>query len=394
MIAILIFLGKVHVEIFGGDMSIGGNPQKLVPFCLVTAGCAWLLTKRKWLIGSNPLSKYVLVFVAANVLTFLFSQDMYGSAKDVFRILMAVAFFDLVCQVYPGIRNAWDIGLALIVGYVFLIAISATEVLQGAWRISGPLRYPTILGGLLVMALPVLLARLLLMSTQLTRSLYLLLFVSGVLILLGTLSRGAYFGFVVSMVVLLAITREKRLLVLALAGILLVLPAVQQKVHNRMKASYRDTFELGDINRKNIWLGTFEILDDPRTWLVGVGKGDGFTNAFNDLEARFKPGQQVHRVAHPHNIFLYYLVTGGLIGLGSFLFLLYGLYSLFSILLKASPTRADRWTTGALAASIAGILAQNMVDCTLLYRSLPLLFWLIVAAAVAQAKQMDITRVI
>lgn len=393
VILFFVSLGRLEVEVFGREISMGGNPHKLVPICLVTAALAWFFTRRAWLIGSNPLSRFVLAYSVATCLSVLFALDRYGTAKDIFKILMCVAFFDLICQIFPTLESARSLAAALLLGYSVLVCVCALELLQGAWRISGPLRYPTILGGYLVMVLPLLLARLMYLRTQLSRSLCLLLFASGVLILLGTLSRGAYAGFLAGLLVLIVITREKRLVLMFFVGLLLVLPAVYGKVQSRVAASYKDVFVLGTVNRKNIWMATWDMLKDPKVALVGLGMGDSYSERFEQFSDEFHPGEPKERVAHPHNLFLYQWVSGGIIGLLAFLYLLAGIAQLVRFLVHMAVHDKDRWIVGALAASITGVLVQNLVDCTLWRRSLTMLFWTILSAVVIQARKSGVSRI-
>lgn len=393
VIVLFISLGKIEVEGFGLDFSIGGSPHKLVPLCLITALAASFITRRNWLVGPNPLTRYIVVFALALSWSLLNSIDRYGTAKDIFKILMAVAFFDLLCQLYGRLEDLKSLKVLMIAGYVAMLSACVFELLEGSWRVSGPLRYPTILGGYLVMVLPLLLARMFFLKTQLARSLFLLLFVAGVLALLGTLSRGAYAGFFVALVLLTFITREKRLLVLVLIGLILVLPIVYEKVQTRLIASYADVFVLGQINRKNIWLGTMEMLKDQRVLLSGLGMGDSYGEHFVTIGERYSPGEDIEVAAHPHNMILFALISGGLIGLAGFLYLLWGIMMLLRLIVKNAATRRDRWIAGALIASFAGIAVQNMVDCTVMRRSLTMLVWLLLAGAVIQARRLGIVKV-
>ncbi|MCX6763627.1 MAG: O-antigen ligase family protein [Candidatus Moranbacteria bacterium] len=118
-------------------------------------------------------------------------------------------------------------------------------------------------------------------------------------------------------------------------------------------------------SRTMIWKSAEKILSD--NWLWGIGPGN-FQNRYLEYQPYFPPYLE-WAVPHPHNLFLNFWLSGGLLALLGFLALLY------FWLKRIKKQKSDVFFFIALGIMLA-ILIQGLVDTTFFKNDLAIIFWL------------------
>jgi len=186
--------------------------------------------------------------------------------------------------------------------------------------------------------------------------------------ILFSLSRTAWFGMLVTMIVLSFFLIKKKIafslamVVLLIAGIMLYL--FNSIVHTRIDLVLSDvsSYSQGQANtnvgaRFLMWKAAFRMfLSNP---LFGVGTGD-YVLTMNRGIASGELPEFLHYFNQPHNMYLFALATNGLPGLAALLFVFYsGLRATFPVLL--SPGRNRLFAFLAVATAVH-YLAAGMTD--------------------------------
>ncbi len=123
-----------------------------------------------------------------------------------------------------------------------------------------------------------------------------------------------------------------------------------------------------DTIRLVIWEGALKLVRTHPIFGVGPGQFRSQLSLLHQGEPAY--WQFVHPYAlHPHNIFLSYWLSGGLLALVGFLLLL---GQLFRQAIQAKST----WLTLAAITAVSSVILQGLFDSTYLKNDLAMFFWL------------------
>ncbi len=242
-------------------------------------------------------------------------------------------------------------------------------------RIYSTLENPNVLGEYILLALPVAVA--LIWTSKKTFSKFVFAGISAVLAvaLILTFSRGCWLGFMASAAIFVTFTAGKiwGLALVALPIIPMILP---ESIINRF-TSIGDMGDSSTSYRVYIWLGTLLMLKD--FWISGVGLG---TEAFTQVYPFYSYNAIV--APHPHNLFLQVLTETGVLGIFTFLLLLFIFFKKliggFQYMGKGHPLSI---VIVAMGSAVAGFLLQGMFDnCFYNYRVFAI-FWSFLAIGIA-----------
>lgn len=239
---------------------------------------------------------------------------------------------------------------------------------------------PDNLGLLFDRSLPLWFALVLLPGLRLGRRL--LLWLAGIVLLaalLFTFSRGAWFAIAVAVVaILLALRRIPRLaMVVGLAVVVLLGLVGGGKIVHAINSGHSQTVQ----RRLEIWRSSLRMIRDHP--LVGVGP-DNFLRYYAPVHQAYAPckgkGYMEPAAAaepclsHPHDEFLDFWLSTGLLGLVSFLWLEVAFWrSSFQLLPKQD--RVGRvWLVGVMGAMLAALL-HGLVDNSYFLPDLAIFFW-------------------
>jgi O-antigen ligase len=138
------------------------------------------------------------------------------------------------------------------------------------------------------------------------------------------------------------------------------------------------TFSGADTLRLGIWKVALNLIAQHP--LVGIGPGQ-FLEAFQSTTVLDTNLYQtaLQYALHPHNIFLNFWLSGGVLAIGGFIWLLYQIY--YQPIVKSSTIQiAAKWAIGA-------ILIHGLFDSTYFKGDLALVFWLFAALIVVWEKE-------
>lgn len=252
--------------------------------------------------------------------------------------------------------------------------IDAEMFNESTARIYSTLGNPNVLGEYLIFAVVISLGMLYYMKKPVYKLASLgILGISGLCMLL-TQSRGAWLGLLLALGVF-ALMRDRRLLILAVAMVL-IMPAVLPETVITRFLSIGSLADSSTSYRVNIWLACLTML--KTVWLTGIGPGvDSFRYiyqeyAFNAVEA-----------PHSHNLYLQVIIDFGVVGL---ILLLAMLIIFFKYLLSTVRRSRDNFMktmAAALAAGMFGFLIQGFTDNVWYNNRIVAFFWLILAIAAA-----------
>lgn len=212
---------------------------------------------------------------------------------------------------------------------------------------------------------------------------FLALFVLLFLCLMLTVSRGAWFAFMASMLFMCIWIKALGVLFLMI-GLFIII--TQQFYDPYLKERLTKFFvlkEQSSVDRLMIW-GVAKNMFLSRPW-VGVGLG---TFMFNF--DRFLTKTYLYGIPYAHNCYLQMAAETGLIGLASFLIVL-ALFFYNGVKILNENKRNLSWyiLLGALA-SVLGYCVQMGVDTNFYSLDLGMLFWLLLGMGVAAMKLTDL----
>lgn len=259
-------------------------------------------------------------------------------------------------------------------------------------RVTSTFANPNVLGEFLIMTIPFMIA-VILLTTHIGKKTGMtgLLAVCGAC-LIFTWSRGAWLGFLFSIVCLLLLYWRQTLVVL-LFGIMaspLAILLVPDSVLNRF-TSIGNLSDSSTSFRVNIWKGSLQMLKDYFVWGIGTG-----VNTFQQIYPGYSLGG-IEKAAHSHNLYLEIMLELGLPGiLMLLLFLILFIQSFFTYLSHRTE-RDERDIKFIAAAGFCGILAvlvQGMTDHIWYNYRIFCIFWLITALVsvcrrVGEAERID-----
>ncbi|MGB9876866.1 MAG: O-antigen ligase family protein [bacterium] len=337
---------------------------------LLWIGISFLSTGYSFFFSSSlkGLAKF-LVYLTAY---FLFLSN-FDSREKKERAIFVVCLSSLIVSLYA----VWQeiIGVAPLALWEDIEAMGENIV-----RVYSTLKNPNLLGGYLIGVIPFCLS-LLIIRSDWRRPLLALSFVSSILALVWTYSRGAYIGFLFSMLVFLFLllrlawrkgkTPARLAIASALVLFLLVFSLgvmVSPTLKGRIKSVFSIWGHTSNLTRFIIWESSIRMFKD--NWLLGIGPGN---DTFRKVYA-FYMRPRFNSLAS-YNIFLQVAIENGIIGLLCFLSMLYVLFSKGLRRIAEEETADAILVVGAISSCIAPLF-HGLVD-TIWYRPQPqMLFWL------------------
>lgn len=367
LILVLIF-SPMHALI---ETEIPGHlPMDVSLISLILAAIAWLMDKvsasRKILhLSYTPLYLPLVSFLITAILTVFSAASITAWASE---SLKWIIIFLLIIYVLD-MRSAWEwllLGLVLagvanaVVGlYVFFGGSGAPHLLVAGkyFRAIGTFGQPNPFGGFMGLIAPLAImatysfGRRIIHSWQFQRRVVLRLWVgfcfylfSSLLVSCGVFiswSRGAWLGFVGSIVIILvAIPRKLREIALSLMLIVMVLVSVWQggylpdSITQRVESAAQELFTLNDVRAVDITQENYAIVERLAHWQAAINivqnypwAGVGFGN-YEIVYERYRLLNWIEPLGHAHNFYLNVFAETGIIGLISYCLVIFTLISM------------------------------------------------------------------
>jgi len=203
--------------------------------------------------------------------------------------------------------------------------------------------------------------------------------VAMLLALLFTKSLGAWLGFGVAAIFLLwyfvcqfkPIIRNSYFIIPATLFVVAVIFLINKLGIGRITDSF--------AARKEVWQVSWYLIKQHPIFGIGLGP---FPKIYTETipQVHFPPINWMQM--HPHNIFLAFWLNLGILGLISFIWILYLFFKKILFLL----TTDYRLQTIALATAMLVIIAHGLIDTTYWKNDLACLFWLVVALSAALSR--------
>ncbi|MCG8499146.1 MAG: O-antigen ligase family protein [Firmicutes bacterium] len=393
-----VFLVVAFTPFSPGTMPLVG----LVLLCALSLGIR-LLTDSKFNLTYSPLDTFILLFTGAVIYGSVTSFAFQNSTKIALVYVAFILFYILLVNTIKTKRQLYGLVVllvlsALLVGlygiYQYYFGVPTTQ----SWideemfedlkvRVYATWENPNVLGEYLVILIPIALALFWTAKKWIYRLIYGGITAVLLLCMLFTLSRGSWLGLILALGIF-AVLRDRRLVVLGVIGIL-ILPFV-------LPASFIDRFSsIGNLQdtstnyRVSIWIGSLKIIGDY--WPSGIGLG---AEAFSKIYPRYALAGAAFAL-HAHNFYLQILVETGVVGLLSFLLVIFIFYK--NVLASYWKTKDYFLSTFmvALSAGMAGYLLNGLFDNIWYNYRMVLFFWTMIALgmiAVRLANAGDTTK--
>jgi len=366
-----------------------------------------LIKREEWNPKLDLFSLLFLIWIGISLLSTGLSPFLIPSLKGFAKFLVYLTAYFLFLSNFDTKERKEKA--------VFVVSLSALIVsLYGVWqeiigvaplalwedieamgenvvRVYSTLKNPNLLGGYLIGVIPLCLS-LLIMRRDWRRPLLALSFVSSLLALLWTYSRGAYIGFFASILVLFLLLlrlawqkgKTKARLAIALFLVLFVLLSsltviASPTLKGRIKTIFSIWGHTSNVTRFTIWKSSLQMFKD--NWLIGIGPGN---DTFRRVYA-FYMRPRFNSLAS-YNIFLQVAIENGILGLIVFLSMLYVLFSRGIKRISEEDTSTAILIIGAISACVAPLF-HGLVD-TIWYRPQPqMLFWLAASLIVGKPRE-------
>lgn len=188
--------------------------------------------------------------------------------------------------------------------------------------------------------------------------------------MLLTYSRGGWLGLAVAISAFAILKDRRSIVVLIMLGAvgLMILP---ENIMMRLM-SITNLQDSSTSHRLAVWLNSIRIIKDH--WLAGVGTGSG---AFLLTYISYLVDKGDY-APHAHNIYLQIWGELGIVGLVTFMWLLFKMWQSGLRILCSSRSYYHNLAAGLLG-SLAGFMAHSLVEYGLWYYKLAVMFWLLVA---------------
>jgi len=363
MLAVLLIL--IYVRPFISSLAF--SHINLI-YSVLFAGflAVWITFKGVNLRQIWPLRYPLLLFVLALVISSIFSSNISASVKELYKYAASILLLCIVASLSNKAKNrvilcialsGFAISLIAIYQYLFGFGHLANYVAQKniadpfisdyiiRRRPFAPFVTPNALAGYLAMILP--------LGLMQKNKPWLIIPLS--LALLLTKSLGALFSVSLGLILYFCLQgklRKKGIFVicgiLMITGLVLIFRASAQKLHTQPIFSA--------IMRLNYWRDTLSIIK-LQPW-TGVGPGN-----FNLAQSRYA-----------HNSYLQLWAETGMLGLISFLWLIFAVFKSRFKLLKDS---GHKKIPACLITACAIFLLHNLVDFTFFLPEVSLIWWVI-----------------
>ncbi|MDP2932679.1 MAG: O-antigen ligase family protein [bacterium] len=327
---------------------------------------------------------FILLFVAAGIVSILVSPVLI-KALGVFKayVLEGVLFWVLCLLLIDSKTKLYRCfgALGFLVAYLSVFGIYQFFTLYHlppAWwgpgleprRVVSLYNYPNAVALIVTPILSFLTALVFLrhLDKNLPYKWLLIPILSGGALLFLSFSRGAWLGYIVSLLALLFFLPRKKLfvsLVLAAICLLLIIPGSRERLWPALLG--RDP---AGLERIKLWQTGVQIIKAQPIFGSGL-------MGFREWYGAYRPSAQDEILNYPHNFFLNFWIEMGLAGLISVLGLFYWTASKAKEIFKTLPE-----TKLLVAACVCGLVAlfvHGQLDAPFFKNDLAILFWFLLA---------------
>jgi O-antigen ligase len=378
-LAILAFTYPYDLDTYAGPVKLTTSYALLAILVMVWVGREILPHAPEW--RRTPLDWPVALFAGATMLSILGFTGNYGD--QLIALVKAAGGFALFYLATQSLRERADVWIVLLaVAATGIIQSLATiiPVIQGKVEVSdqtraiGTLEDPNLFAGYLVLVGVLAVAAILVLRLRWSVPLAGLITLIFGMALVATLSRSGWVGFLVGLIILAILVRERRVQIALIGGavvIVLVLVGLADAVAGRLGAneggSPLETF----LARLPIWGAAWAMFVHHPLFGVGV-------NNFGYLLPSLDSDLDVNQA---HNIFLNIAAERGILGIGTFFLVIAVAFRTLRSALQQTRDFAGRVLIAGVVASLLGFFAHSLFDVSYYDYKILLMFWLVVGIA-------------
>jgi putative inorganic carbon (HCO3(-)) transporter len=375
---------------------VGLSAVQLVMMLTVALMLVEMLARGRLEIARTPLDVPIFLWLAVGFLSSIDVTDPAAAIKKAgMTIVLAGVYYFVVAKVrrldtvqalmrslVAACAGVGAYGIWVSYRYIAQGVVTHSALIVGSEgltvpRASSTVGDPTLLAGLMVIAIPIAVGLVVVERGWKRLAAYGALAI--ILVALGlTFTRGAWIGGVVGLAVLLLERRARVVLLIVALAVLLAAPGA---VADRAATS-TDTSRAEISHRFDYWQGALLVANQHPLFGVGI-------NNFQYAFARLRVAETAQRTAiHAHNIVLVLLSETGIVGL-----MVFGSYLAVVLWMLLRRRRGDpcsdrRVWRIAIAAAIVGSLAHQMSDSFLLEPTVNAVLWIFAGLAVLFAAGM------
>ncbi len=335
----------------------------------------------------TPLNGIVIVFILMYILASIISLDMISSVKIAMLVSAFTIFYFVIVNsiqnkkqlkimlnifvIAGGIVSVYGIYQYLFAGSFASSSFVDKEMFQDIkTRVNGTFDNPNVLGEYLLFVIPIVASLFISSKGWLNKIFY--LGVGGVtaICLALTYSRGCYLGLLLALAVFVLLISLKWI-VAFLLGVMVAPAFLPQSIINRF-SSIGNMSDSSTSYRVSIWKGAIDMIKDY--WYRPIGQGTVAFNSIYPLYSYSGVGAQ-----HTHNLFLQLLIETGILGMLSFLGVIYKFFQNVFCGLKNTKDKFYRYCFIGFASGMIGFLLQSMFDNTWYNNKIILIFWIFIA---------------
>jgi O-antigen ligase len=388
----LILFIRPSIDKFSDTFSVSINKINLNSSAILGSLVIMLLLifiiKNWQVIKSVPLKKYWIFFLLLIIGSILFSIDLSSSLYEVIRILSIFLIFVSVFIITKEEKNYRNITYAIIYSAIIPFLFATYQLLTGTGlggtsgiesRLFGTFSHPNPFASFVLIVLTVSLFFFVKEKIRWQKWILGILIVWGIFLLIQTYSRGAWFAFLIFLIILTVIRYPKFLLGIILAVIVLFF--VSGAIRDRIDDIYNPPADSSVRWRFAQWERMFGLfLKKPLT-----GYGIGTETIVHEREFGWSAGNQ-----YTHNDFLRVALETGALGVISyFVLLMVALFKLiFNYRQEKNPWIKD-FGLFVLALFVA-MLSFSLTNNTLRETVTQWTIWGLVAIALSLYSQKDL----
>lgn len=368
----------------------------LVLFCIVSFVIKICL-EQNFKFTYTPLNGCIIVFVLIYIFAGIISLDMSSSLKIAMLVSSFIIFYFIIIN---SIKNEKQLktmlNIFVIVGglvstygiyqYLFAGSFASSSFVDKDMfediktRVNGTFDNPNVLGEYLLLVIPIVGALFLGAKGWMKKIFYAGIAGVSAVCLALTYSRGCYLGLILAFAVFVLLISLKWIIAFILG--LMVAPAfLPQSIINRF-SSIGNMADSSTSYRVSIWKGAIDMIKEY--WYRPIGQGATAFNSIYPLYSYSGVGAQ-----HTHNLFLQLLIETGIIGILSFLGVIYKFFQNVLCGLKKTTNSFYKYCFIGFTSGMIGFLLQSIFDNTWYNNKIILIFWIFIALSAVVRKISD-----
>lgn len=337
----------------------------------------------------TSINAWVIGFILIYALSAVISISTVTSLKIALLVISFILFYFVIVN---SIENKKQLNIMVVIFVTIGLIISLYGIYQYLFtggfasylyidkqifedisaRITGTFDNPNVMGEYLLFVIPLAMTYFLNKKGWVKKIISLVIVGIMVVSLALTYSRGCYLGLIALVGIFLLLINLKSI-ILFLIGILTVPFVLPSSIIKRF-ASIGNTGDSSTSYRISIWKGAMDMIKDY--WYRPIGQG---AKAFNSIYPFYSYGGV--GAEHTHNLFLQIIIETGILGLITFIGILFKFYQTLCCGLKVSKDKEISIYLVAFISGMTGFLIQSLFDNTWYNNKIVLIFWIFVAFA-------------